>query len=287
MAGDLYGVWAKCDWATEQLKSLHEEVLAFGKQPHPYTVVSQVDDQRENYVFRFKPAWPTNLQDRWGAIIGEVVHDLRSALDQLVCQFVLLNGGEPRKSHSFPVCSKEPSKGFAVATRYERRDKRGRMRYGPLFGVSDDALTLIESCQPYKGGNGALLGQLHDMWNTDKHRTLIPTTLWTYAPKIKLTNAELFTHPPDRFEVDTYVMEFSVIEGAPPPDPHVDVEPQGPFDIALSDSGRVPVIDELSNILKLVLVGIVVPASEMFPEGAGMRTPWGPSPGPAHWPSPT
>lgn len=271
---NLYGVWAKYERAMEQLTSLHNEVLALGKQPYPYTIISQVNDERTHYIFGLKPVWPNNLQDRWGAIIGEIVHDLRSALEQLVWQFVLLNGGEPRKSHSFPICSQKPSDGFGVHMRREWTDSRGKVRYGPLFGLSDDATTLIESCQSYKGPNGVRLRQLHDLWNIDKHRTLIPTILWSPAPEIKLTNAELIAHPPGRFVGDTYVMEVLIAaKSDASPDPHVDVEPHAPSDVALSD-GREPVIEVLRDAALVVLTGLLIPASEMFPEGAGMRLPF-------------
>jgi len=274
MHGDLYGVWAKYQRGMEQLTALHKEVLAFGKKPHPYTIFSQVNEEGTHYVFALKPAWPTDLHDRWGAIIGEIVHDFRSALDQLVCEFVRLNGGEPGKMHTFPICGEEPSKGFEVEMRRQWTDRRGRPRHGPLFGVSEDAVALIESCQPYKGPNGARLRQLHDLWNTDKHETLIPTILWGPAPEIKLTNVILIAQPPGRFEGDTYVMEVLVAaESVEGPDPHVDVEPHAPIDIALSD-GRAPVIEVLRDAAKVVLIGLLHPASEMFPEGAGIRLPF-------------
>jgi hypothetical protein len=271
---DLYGVWAKYQRGMEQLTALHKEVLAFGKKPHPYTIYSQVNDEGTHYVFAFKPAWPTDLHDRWGAIIGEIVHDFRSALDQLVCEFVRLNGGTPRKGHSFPLRKEEPTEGFAVEMRRKRPDKRGRMIYGPLFGVSDDAVALIESCQPYKGPNGVRLRQLHDLWNTDKHETLIPTILWGPAPEIKLTNAILVASPPGRFHGDTYAMEVLVAaESAEGPDPHVDVEPHAPIDIALSD-GREPVIEALRSAATVMLIGLLHPAMDLFPEDKGVRLPF-------------
>ncbi|MFZ2049487.1 MAG: hypothetical protein WAU69_00990 [Solirubrobacteraceae bacterium] len=271
---DLYGVWAKYQRGMEQLTALNKEVLVFGKKPHPYTIFSQVNDEGTHYVFALKPAWPADLHDRWGAIIGEIVHDFRSALDQLVCEFVRLNGGEPRRSHSFPICGKEPSQGFGVHMRREWTDSRGKVRYGPLFGVSDSAVALIESCQPYKGPNGKRLRQLHDLWNLDKHQTLIPTILWGRAPETKLTNAVILAQPPGRFEGDTYVMEvFVAPESTEGPHPHVDVEPHAPIDIALSD-GREPVIEVLRDVAKVVLTGLLHPASDIFPEGASMRLPF-------------
>ncbi len=140
-----------------------------------------------------------------------------------------------------------PSKAFEVEMRREWTDKRGHPRHGPLFGVSDDATALIESCQPYKGPNGARLRQLRDLWNTDKHETLIPTILWGPVPEIKLTNSLLVAQPPGYFEGDTYVMEVLVAaQSTSPPDPNVDVETHALIDIALSD-GREPVIEVLAT----------------------------------------
>jgi hypothetical protein len=54
-------------------------------------------------------------------------------LEQLVWQ--LINSGKPRMSHTFPMCGKEPSEGFAVEMHRKRREKRG-VRYDPLFGLA-------------------------------------------------------------------------------------------------------------------------------------------------------
>jgi hypothetical protein len=62
-------------------------------------------------------------------------------------------------------------------------------------------------------------------------------------------------------------------ERAEGPDPHVDVEPHAPIDIALSE-GREPIIEVLRDAAKVVLIGLLHPASEMFPEGAGIRLPF-------------
>ena len=154
-------------------------------------------------------------------------------------------------------------------------DKRGRTRHGPLFGISDDALAFVESCQPYKGADWVRLRQLHDLWNTDKHRTLIPTMLVFKAATLKLTNAVQVARV-DYFEGDTYVVEFTAYGGTPLPKPVVDVEPHAPTDIAFSEGPRdgLAVIEELrTDRPASLLVGVLIPASEMFPEGAGVPPP--------------
>jgi hypothetical protein len=268
---NLHGVWAKYERAVEQLQALHKELLEFGQQPHPYTIRSYEDPESGHYRWEFDPAWPAKLARRWGAIMGEIVHDLRSALDQLVWQLVILNDGTPDNGHSFPICTEKPAQGFGVEMRREWTDKRKRRHHGPLFGVSDDALALIDGGQPYKGGNSELLGQLHVLWNTDKHRTLIPMMIVAEGPTINLTNAILEDREPDRFEGNTYVVEFTVAFGDPPPDPHVDVESPTPRDIAFED-GRA-IIEELRKSAEFVLINLLLPASEMFPDWAGIPPP--------------
>lgn len=268
---NLRGVWAKWQRAVEQLQALSEEIAVFGVQPHAWTIVTQVDADREHYVFRLQPAWPPQTAWRWGAIIGEIVHGDRSALEQLVWQLVRLNGATPSSDHTFPVRTSEPEGGFADSTRKSWRDQRGRDRHGPLFGISDQALAIIEACQPYHGGDALLLRDLHRYWNTDKHQTLVPTALWFRSATLKLTNSILQARD-DRFEGDTYVIEASVLPGTPPPQPSVDVEPHTPSDIAFRDVGRptVPVVEHLRDISKFVLMRILIPASELFPDLQGV-----------------
>lgn len=134
---NLHGVWAKWERATEQLDSLNGDVLAFGQEPHAFTIRSREDPDSGKYVYRFQPAWSYKRVRRWGAIIGEIVHDFRSALDQLVTQLVVLSGGTPTKDHSFPIWAKEPAQGFAQRACSQWTDRRNRPRHGPLFGVSD------------------------------------------------------------------------------------------------------------------------------------------------------
>jgi hypothetical protein len=252
---------------------LNKEVLALGRKPDAFALVSQIDRERGKYVCRIYPKWEPGIPYRWGAIIGEIVHDLRSALDQLVSQLVVLNHGEPRKSHSFPIRSKEPSQGFAMATRYKRRDQRERLLYGPLFGVSDEAIAHIEGCQPYKREDGLLLVRLHTLWNLDKHRQLVPMHLIAQAPSVTVTDGVL-TDRSDRFDGNTYVIEVSFARDGSGRDPQVQVRPHLPTDIAFSEQ-EIPVIVELGGVAQLIMLRLLVPLGELFPgeSGIGLPTP--------------
>jgi hypothetical protein len=266
---NLYGVWAKWERAVEQLKALDGEILAFGKEPHAWTIVSHVNRERGHYVFRLDPAWKPRTIMRWGAIIGEIVHDFRSGLDQLVWQLVRLNGGSPDNGSFFPICAKEPEGGF-VQTRRQWTDKRNRVRHGPLFGISDDALACIEACQPYKTNELVLL-RLHDLWNTDKHRHLAPMHMIAERPNLRLTNAVVVDRVLDRFDGNTYVVEVTIIASDPGLDAHVDVDPHTPTDVAFSEG--VPVIEGLQAVGKSIIHRILIPVGELFPDELGVGLP--------------
>ena len=71
----------------------------------------------------------------------------------------------------------------------------------------------------------------------------------------------------DRLASNTYVLEVSVEPGT-----SVDVRPQPPVDITLSQ--RVPGVLELKLIAPLVLTGVLIPTTELFPRRARNRDAW-------------
>jgi hypothetical protein len=266
---NLYGVWAKWERAKDQLTALHKEVLAFGEKPDAWTIRSQVNHDAGRYLFKLDPNWGPGLVLYWGAIIGEMVHDVRSALDQLVWQLVLLNGAVPGRHNKFPICADKPAKGFEQMRR-EWTDRGDRLRRGELLGVSDQAFTVIERCQPYHGGNRLLLRWLHKVWNTDKHQHLIPMALLAEEPSLALSDgAFIIDKQPSRFDGNTYVMEGTF--GGTRPHPHVDVNPHPPRDIVLDDG--VAVIEIVRRTLQFTMLELLCPLGDLFPGDRGVGLP--------------
>lgn len=115
------------------------------------------------------------------AVIGDCLFNLRSALDHLLWQLVLVNPPNvPSSKNMFPICSTPEA--FTIET-----------RKGRLAGLSIEALAAIESLQPYHGGENplTLLNYLH---NVDKHRAL--NTVVSIAEDLDLMwtrNGVLFT----------------------------------------------------------------------------------------------
>jgi hypothetical protein len=79
---------------------------------------------------------------RLSTLVGEMLHDLRSALDHLAWQLVLENGGAPDERTCFPILRAGPT------------PKRGQPPAPPSVsgGVSVAASALIERHQPYRFG---------------------------------------------------------------------------------------------------------------------------------------
>jgi hypothetical protein len=103
-------------------------------------------------------------------LAGEALYQLRSALDHLIHQLVILNGQAAKlttsRRHQFPIF--DSAQGYGA--------KAARM----IDGVSKDVADIIERAQPYKRTTRAPrrdpLWILQDLNNTDKHR-LIPVSV--------------------------------------------------------------------------------------------------------------
>lgn len=93
-------------------------------------------------------------------IIGDVVHNLRSALDLLANDLVRLNG-QSTKSVYFPFADSE--RGLSEMIKSRHFDRAG-----------SEAVKLLKSLGPWKGGNIGLRA-IHDLDVKDKHQALIPS----------------------------------------------------------------------------------------------------------------
>jgi len=163
--------------ADENLKMLNASFDTF-IQSQPYSLKSRLDLATGKYVLlpiverRFLDKW-------WGTIVGDVVHDLRSALDQatfqLTCHFQNTTPPEPLpkkwRSISYPIYESDPI--------YNQGSRKPRIAPASkkLWGItSPRILTLIKQTQPFCGRPNAPheheLWILNELWNIDKHRTV-------------------------------------------------------------------------------------------------------------------
>jgi hypothetical protein len=93
---------------------------------------------------------------------GDTIHNLRSALDHLAYQLVLVGtpGVEPSRQVEFPIAKD--------VTTYET-DKPRKVK-----GMRPEAVDAIDALKPYHGGTEAFW-RIHELDNIDKHRDLFKT----------------------------------------------------------------------------------------------------------------
>lgn len=162
----LAGVVAKFNRAKQQFDVLRHEIGSFSDQePEPHFSRGYFDANTWEWIERFQIREPPPL--RWGVMLGDCVHNLRSALDHLVCQLTLLDGGtmEDCAKTQFPIASKSREQFDAMA------DYR-------IPGLSPKHRAMVKRAQPYRAGDEAWkhpLAVLADLSNADKHRVLNPT----------------------------------------------------------------------------------------------------------------
>src|SRR5215213_8436860 len=89
---DFSGCWAKIGRANVHLDFLRERVKSFTQDLDSYEVETKDDWQTAKVFVHGKPV---PVVEEWGPIIGDVVHNLRSALDHLVWQLTIANGHTP------------------------------------------------------------------------------------------------------------------------------------------------------------------------------------------------
>src|SRR5688500_10513892 len=89
----------KVNRAVDQLNGLQLEFKRFydGK---PYRITNECDfDTGEKLLVYY----PIPIPDKWLAIVGEILYDLRSALDHVVYELTIWETGSPLNQTEFPV----------------------------------------------------------------------------------------------------------------------------------------------------------------------------------------
>ena len=158
-----------------------------------------------------------------GAIVGDVVHNLRAALDLMAVGLVEMNGGAATitKGVCFPFCDHADNLDSMIKKRHFHR-----------AGI--EAVRLLQELKPFTGGNAALRA-LHDLDIQDKHNSLIPNVL-------TMTSQE--------FTVDwsSPSPAFQVVEGSAPSFAVV-----FPDESPLAGSEIVPALHELVGLVSGIL----------------------------------
>lgn len=163
----LAGASLKLARGEEHLTALNAEIEGW-LQEHPYLSPHEVDeDGGVIYWVELTEVVPP----RFGIIVGDWAHNVRSALDHLAWELVRLHGGRTGRHVAFPI---------SVAPEHwdqnvEHPVKRRSMLDGIPIGSA--SFVGIKKLQPYQGRNEAdarvtELGTLAMLNNLDKHQAI-------------------------------------------------------------------------------------------------------------------
>jgi hypothetical protein len=249
----LVGVQFKTTRAKQHLADLEETLRAFFASK-PYKVGTRRDPQSRRLVYSVTSVADTT--PRISLVAGEVLQNLRSALDHLGFQLYLTGtggGGGPGRHIQFPI--------FDGPAKYRSESPRR------LQGMRPDAIKAIGGIEPYQGGNGHHLWVLSELNNTDKHRLLITVASAfrsvnlgahvrqhlqkVLGDKLVLPALDAFFRPADRL-CPLKVGDVLFSDG-----PDADVTPDlgFRFDVALSEPPFVdgePLFDTLQKLVQCV-----------------------------------
>src|ERR1700734_716114 len=145
--------------AAEHFRAMEGELETYFKLS-PAKMVRQPGGPSDQATFKLEATLPIPV--RLPHIIGDCIQNARSSLDYLVRELVLAANNRPTDHEMFPIC--DNPKAFKDA-----------IRRGQLTGVSEEAVAIIESVQPYHLGEdweSSTLWVLNQFANTNKHRRL-------------------------------------------------------------------------------------------------------------------
>ena len=156
--------WHKTHHAERHLQALHDEISQYLKR-EPFEVTNEIDIENSEYVARLSVKEEPPVL--WSLIAGDVVTNLRAALDHAVCLLVEKGGAAVNCAHTFPILDRTP----ASAQQKRRWDKR-------LEGVGSAEQQIIAAVQPYAQFSAGEVGHaplhaLRELSNEDKHRMIL------------------------------------------------------------------------------------------------------------------
>jgi hypothetical protein len=252
----LTGCFAKYQRAQEHFDSLNAKVLArYGNGGHPTFLISRGIDPDNSNVFQWSVESVDDPPLEWATIVGDVVHNLRSSLDHLVYELSFLGTrGSPGSRTSFP-CSLTRASWCGGDTQRVKlkgvleRHKRRLYMAQPCYGRRDNAKPASFDLRLRHP-----LSVLHDLWNDDKHRMLLPVaTCMTNVDLIivSTTDCELATDTPKwnpsafgkRLEVGIQIASVDIVRTGP----SVDIDMRFVTDSQVTLLDGIPLMPRLAN----------------------------------------
>jgi hypothetical protein len=250
MTIDLEGARAKVKRAYEHRDALEQEVApVLNGERNQIQLSAKLDPDMRHHLFEVA-TMPDVWRVRIAVLLGDVVHCLRSGLDQVAWQLVLDHSGRPKRPDlkiqvEFPI-------------KYRRKALRSTYTFGKIAGRDR---TILDNAQPYKGpGNPKLHGLaiIQQLSNRDKHRLLSPILVSTTT--FTLVGTELEGNEFSIFSVDFTGVGKNLKIGAevfrcvlaPPVKDQVDVAGYSTPHIRLPQRADIPLMDGVDVMIRTV-----------------------------------
>lgn len=240
----------KVSRAKYHLSDLEQAISAYFAT-NPYVVGTKIEDNTRRLVYYLVSVKET--PESIMSITGDILHNLRSALDHLAYQLFIAAGGTHAGSRhiQFPIVDNIGG--------YEKA------KTNLLQGLATNAIAAVDAIKPYNGGND-VLWRLHKLENIDKHRTIITggssfrsldlgahmsTIMQQSSPDLQIPIISAFFRPADTgFPLKAGYELFSDAPGA-----IVNDNIQFRFEIAFGEVGIIhgePLLDTMRGMLETV-----------------------------------
>jgi hypothetical protein len=168
---DLDSAHAKLARARSHYQALSDEVLEARLSTDGDDVIRLAVrslDERGSTLAIIVDSVPLYPVVEWGVVVGDLLHDVRSALDHAAYQLVASGRAateETLRESQFPICDSKSTFDDAVPRR--------------LAGVDRELLAVVEDAQPFQYHDvlNSPLHHLRELSNRDKHRLVTPLVL--------------------------------------------------------------------------------------------------------------
>ena len=167
----------KIERAKRHIQDFEIAVQAF-RDTNPYDLIRETDPQTGENVYRMlvKEGVPISLS----GFLGDAVHNLRCALDYLICDLIRANGKQPDGNSGFPIKQRT------------ERFKPGRV--AKIDRISAKAERLVFRFKGHKSINDALW-IIHWLDVIDKHNAIVPVAAANLRVTAKVGVPGMFLGP--------------------------------------------------------------------------------------------
>ncbi len=160
----------KIDRAKQHMVELRKEIKNFS-DTHPYKISTKRDPLTNHLIYYVARAESLPLQI--SLITGDIIHNLRSALDHLAYELFIVNlGNATNARHIY----------FPIAENFELYKKN---KIEMTKGITQKAKDLIDTVRPYKGGSNTIW-EIHRLDIIDKHRSILLVILKSSLKSVDL-----------------------------------------------------------------------------------------------------